>query len=331
MIAMWSRSSSSAACLPYRNPASPTPPMGLTMHRPLNPRQAARDNPCLNPRDGLKPHRGGGRSLALLLVSGLLWACSSAPVINEGQNEPVAWEQSVRIPSDEGVELAAWRYGPPQSAELLVVVGDGPGLDHQHLQDLSQLASSELRVLLFDPRGTGQSTGSQAPQSIADFARDIEALRQHQRAPQMHLLAYGWGGLVAIDYAASFPEQVSSLTLVSPAPLSPAARVSWSSHKPKTPSTCPEPKAPSDLQVAEGYGADLFNAATMVASPTLVIQGAADPRPIPDDIEAGLSGVLVEPALLAGAGPCPWKPAFRPFAIAFASFVSDCIAGLPSD
>jgi proline iminopeptidase len=71
--------------------------------------------------------------------------------------------------------------------------------------------------VLPDPRGTG---GSDRPADargydIEDYSNDVEELREHLGLERINLLGHSHGGVVAMDYAARFPDRVERLVLAS--------------------------------------------------------------------------------------------------------------------
>src|SRR3954469_12927229 len=113
----------------------------------------------------------------------------------------------------DGRRLAYRRAG---SGPTLVCHGGGPGFSGLYLQDVAGL-DEHLELILLDPRGTG---GSDRPAdaraySIEDYANDVEELREHLGLERIHLLGHSHGGVVAMDYAARFPDRVEKLVLAS--------------------------------------------------------------------------------------------------------------------
>jgi proline iminopeptidase len=99
---------------------------------------------------------------------------------------------------------------------MLVCHGGGPGFSSLYLADLGGLGR-ELELVLLDPRGTGGSTKPDDPRAyeLDDYVADLEELRGHLGLERLQLLGHSHGGLVAIAYAARYPDQVERLILAS--------------------------------------------------------------------------------------------------------------------
>jgi pimeloyl-ACP methyl ester carboxylesterase len=118
-----------------------------------------------------------------------------------------------RLTTADGRTLAFHRSG---SGPTLVCHPGGPGFSALYLADLGGLGD-ELELVLLDPRGTGGSDPARDPgaYAIADYASDVEELRQHLGLEQLLLFGHSHGGVVAVEYAASHPDRVERLILAS--------------------------------------------------------------------------------------------------------------------
>src|SRR3954471_23265944 len=107
-------------------------------------------------------------------------------------------------------------YRQTGSGPTLVCHPGGPGFSSLYLSNLGGL-DRELELVLLDPRGTGDSDPARDPKaySIEDYANDVEELREHLGLEQINLLGHSHGGVVAMDYAARFPDGVENLILAS--------------------------------------------------------------------------------------------------------------------
>jgi proline iminopeptidase len=136
----------------------------------------------------------------------------------DSQAEQKAKELTVKSgPVSLNVEaVGGINCGCPSAAPVLLAINGGPGLSHDYMAALARLASSGVRVVFYDQRGTGKSTrpGDPALFRFEDYVADVEAIRMALGVESMHLLGHSWGGGVALAYAASHPSRVSSLTLI---------------------------------------------------------------------------------------------------------------------
>jgi proline iminopeptidase len=113
----------------------------------------------------------------------------------------------------DGRTLAYRRVG---SGPTLVCHGGGPGFSSFYLGDVAGLGD-HLDLVMLDPRGTGQSDRPANARSYAieDYANDVEELREHLGLERINLLGHSHGGVVAMDYAARYPDHVEKLILAS--------------------------------------------------------------------------------------------------------------------
>lgn len=107
--------------------------------------------------------------------------------------------------------------GPP-----LYILSGGPGEspDHPYRQIADSLKANYTCVILHQ-RGAGKSRNipiNETTININSYTEDIELLRKARGDHQVTLLGISWGGLLAMNYAVQYPEQVSNLILVSSAP-----------------------------------------------------------------------------------------------------------------
>jgi len=115
-----------------------------------------------------------------------------------------------------GVRLFTRRAGTGPS---VVVLHGGPGAHHDYLLPQYDLLARGRTLLYYDQRGGGRSPVSrETPVGWREHVADLDALRSHWALDQLTLLAYSWGGLLALLYALEHPDRVARLALVSSAP-----------------------------------------------------------------------------------------------------------------
>jgi pimeloyl-ACP methyl ester carboxylesterase len=123
---------------------------------------------------------------------------------------------SERFTTRDGRTLGYHRRG---SGPTLVCHPGGPGFSSLYFGDLGGL-DRELELVLLDPRGTGGSDPARDPRAyaIADYAADVEELREHLGLERMLLFGHSHGGVVGMEYAAGHPDRVERLILASTLP-----------------------------------------------------------------------------------------------------------------
>src|SRR5436305_7431274 len=116
------------------------------------------------------------------------------------------------LPTPDG---RTWCYDVRGEAERLVWHPGGPGFSGAYLGDLGGLSPSRTLVAL-DPRGTGRSDPPRSPDAYAldDYVADLGRMQDHLGTERIDLLGHSHGSLVALLYAARYPDRVGRLVLV---------------------------------------------------------------------------------------------------------------------
>jgi pimeloyl-ACP methyl ester carboxylesterase len=108
----------------------------------------------------------------------------------------------------EGLTLSYERRG---SGPLLVCHPGGPGCSAAEFRDFAGLDDT-FDLLFLSPRGSAGSDPAD-DYSLASYAGDLEALRQHLGVEQLDLLGFSHGGMVAMVYAATYSARVRRVVL----------------------------------------------------------------------------------------------------------------------
>jgi pimeloyl-ACP methyl ester carboxylesterase len=74
--------------------------------------------------------------------------------------------------------------------------------------------SSNHTVIVFDPRGIGNTTTGTKPYSMQQLANDTAGLLDALKIPKADVLGYSLGSYIAQQFAVSHPEKVNNLILV---------------------------------------------------------------------------------------------------------------------
>jgi proline iminopeptidase len=129
---------------------------------------------------------------------------------------------SSRTPTVRGVGIFERRIG---SGSPTVVLHGGPGAHHDYLLPGFDALATRRELIYYDQRGGGRSpVPRDVPVGWHEQVEDLEALREVWQLERLTIAGYSWGGLLAMLYATQYPDRVSRLALISPAPAWRAAR-----------------------------------------------------------------------------------------------------------
>ena len=81
------------------------------------------------------------------------------------------------------------------------------------LRQYYERLAANLRVLLFDHRGTGLSDGFTEPPTLSERTLDIKAVMDDAGVDRAGMLGFDFGAQLAVAFATSFPERVDRLVL----------------------------------------------------------------------------------------------------------------------
>jgi 3-oxoadipate enol-lactonase len=113
-----------------------------------------------------------------------------------------------------GVSLQFERVG--NGPQLLYCNGSGTTLDSS--RPLIDKLSAQFDLLAFDYRGMGRSALVTEPYAMADIAADIAALLDAVGWDRTGLAGLSFGGMVAQEFAVTFPDRVDRLALLATSP-----------------------------------------------------------------------------------------------------------------
>lgn len=144
--------------------------------------------------------------LLALLPAVLLSACS-AP------NRPVPGDGRLPV---EGGSIFYRVVGTGPGLPVILLHG-GPGYTSYYLEPLGALAD-DRPVILYDQLGSGRSdrTADTALFHIDRYVRELDSLRRALRLEKVHLYGHSWGAMLALEYLATKPAGVVTVTLASP-------------------------------------------------------------------------------------------------------------------
>jgi L-proline amide hydrolase len=117
---------------------------------------------------------------------------------------------------------------PRPDVHPLFVLHGGPGMAHDYVRNIAELADETGRVVIhYDQIGCGRSTHlPDAPREFWKpdlFVDEFHAVRTDLGVEQYHLLGQSWGGMLGAEIAVRQPEGLVSLSICN----SPASMELW--------------------------------------------------------------------------------------------------------
>lgn len=95
---------------------------------------------------------------------------------------------------------------------VMFALHGGPGGDHSGYKPALSPLADKVQIVYIDHRGQGRSArGPQESYTLDNNVEDLEALRQYLGLNQIVVLGMSYGGMVALAYAAHYPQHVSHL------------------------------------------------------------------------------------------------------------------------
>lgn len=111
-------------------------------------------------------------------------------------------------------------YSSIGKGEPILIIHGGPVLDQSYMTGHFDELAKNYRLIFYDQRACGKSAAQvdSSSMTIQTFVNDIEGIRKKFELDKIHVLGHSWGGLLAVKYAAAFPEHTQSLILSNPVP-----------------------------------------------------------------------------------------------------------------
>ena len=124
--------------------------------------------------------------------------------------------------SPDGLKLFYRRWDTPQPRAVCLLVHGLAEHSGRYLTLAQALAGRRICVWALDHRGHGRSEGQRGDcRSLQEFVQDIRqlSLQAHAANPSLPLILIGHslGGLIALTFAATYPDQTRAVAVSSPA------------------------------------------------------------------------------------------------------------------
>jgi proline iminopeptidase len=116
-----------------------------------------------------------------------------------------------------GHELFYRAFTPENPAGTILCLHGGPGMPHEYILPLADLANFGFRVVFYDQLGTGRSDVPKNKRlfTVEHYVEETEEFRRVMRLGRIHLWGSSWGGFLGIAYALKYQEHLKTLTSAS--------------------------------------------------------------------------------------------------------------------
>ena len=148
------------------------------------------------------------RSLALIAALTVgLWVTGTA--WTSGQMEAIESEGLADLPTGARI----WYSDTGGSGAPVVFLHAATGSSQVWEHQIPAFKASNFRVVTYDRRGFGRTVIDPAGIQPGTGSEDLLALVDHLRVDRFHIVGTAAGGIVALDFAVSFPQRLRSLVL----------------------------------------------------------------------------------------------------------------------
>lgn len=101
----------------------------------------------------------------------------------------------------------------------IIVLSGGPGNSCMQQEEVAITLSKQYRSILLEQRGTGLSVPVPFDSTTINLdaaVKDLKRLLEHLHLKKAVFYGHSWGAMLAMSFAASYPDKVSALVLVDP-------------------------------------------------------------------------------------------------------------------
>lgn len=118
-----------------------------------------------------------------------------------------------RLEVEDGYRIAYRIFGT--GSRTLLGLHGGPGASSRYLDRLGEVVGGDLKLILYDQLGGGDSDRPEDPSlwQIPRFIREVETVRNILAGDIVTLFGQSWGGMLALAYTLEYPGNVNALVL----------------------------------------------------------------------------------------------------------------------
>lgn len=155
--------------------------------------------------------------VVLVSISVALYGCAveNYPADGSGalKTESSKYEKIVKV-NDIEFRLKVYGHG-----DVTVIFESGIGLPLETWYSIDDSTANYAKVFLYDRAGIGKSSLSLLPRTVPNYIRELRSLLNYENiSPPYVFVAHSMGGYIARYYSWKYPQEVSGVLLVDPAP-----------------------------------------------------------------------------------------------------------------
>lgn len=141
-----------------------------------------------------------------------LIACLCISLLNLYSGGLLATEHRITNPVFKG-EVFLYEFGEPDKPTIVLVHGLGESAADDWLPTIDELRT-DYHIIAMDLPGFGRSSRDNTVYSPTKYARLIHYFAEQYVEGSFHLVGHSMGGAISLRYAAMYPDDLLSLTLV---------------------------------------------------------------------------------------------------------------------
>jgi proline iminopeptidase len=109
-----------------------------------------------------------------------------------------------------------WTQKMGSGERNLLLLHGGPGATHEYFENFPDyLDTNKYTIYFYDQLGSyfSDNTDLKDLWELDRFVEEVETVRKALGISELYLLGHSWGGILAIHYAAKYPQQLKGLVL----------------------------------------------------------------------------------------------------------------------
>ena len=112
-----------------------------------------------------------------------------------------------------GFKLFYRIFSPPNPKGTVLCLHGGPGVPHNYILSMADLANFGYTVVFYDQLGVGKSELPKNPRLyiVERYVEELENFRGAMKLGRIHLWGSSWGGFLGIAYALKYQQNLKSL------------------------------------------------------------------------------------------------------------------------